>query len=175
MKKCTRCLKNLEDSNFNERAPGYLYRQCKECKSEVRKERFKNHPESKIKAMERSKKWYEENKEKALKRSKENHKKNTEKAKWHRLWYTHRLSKATYMSVLDVQNGVCAICKEDKRLYVDHDHSCCNSEMSCGQCIRGLICQKCNLFMHYVDRYMEYMDTAVEYAGSRIKNPDRRN
>lgn len=60
-----------------------------------------------------------------------------------------------YDAMLQMQNGVCAICKlpETARhrgrgaviaLAVDHDHRCCSGKTSCGKCIRGLLCDRCN-------------------------------
>lgn len=43
----------------------------------------------------------------------------------------------------------CSICgRKDRKLHVDHDHSCCpargGSARTCGKCVRGLICGPCN-------------------------------
>lgn len=61
------------------------------------------------------------------------------------------------------QKGRCKLCgmqgvlpaKWDKatKLVVDHDHSCCPGRETCGKCIRGLICDTCNLILgHYEKR-----------------------
>lgn len=34
-----------------------------------------------------------------------------------------------------------------KRIGVDHDHRCCPGPVSCGSCLRGLLCWSCNLHM----------------------------
>lgn len=59
------------------------------------------------------------------------------------------------------KNG-CQICKEtaEVNLHVDHDHSCCPSTGSCGKCVRGVICPRCNML---VDRY--------ERGKIRLDNP----
>lgn len=48
------------------------------------------------------------------------------------------------------KNG-CWICSATnsgvKRLHVDHDHKCCGAGISCGKCIRGIVCNKCNILI----------------------------
>jgi hypothetical protein len=39
----------------------------------------------------------------------------------------------------------CEACGSFDSLCVDHDHSCCPGQGSCGQCIRGVLCRMCNI------------------------------
>lgn len=56
-----------------------------------------------------------------------------------------------YEALLDAQDGTCALCSQTcstgKRLAIDHDHACCPGKKSCGQCIRGLLCFRCNCYL----------------------------
>lgn len=58
------------------------------------------------------------------------------------------LTTEQYQELSDKQNGVCAICKKPeiirRNLSIDHDHRCCPHHKSCGKCIRGLLCYRCN-------------------------------
>lgn len=59
----------------------------------------------------------------------------------------YKMSPARYRALLRAQGGVCAVCGGDNgghTLHVDHDHACCPGEMTCGQCVRGLLCFNCN-------------------------------
>ena len=60
------------------------------------------------------------------------------------LFYKYKLTVEQYDAMLANQGGACAICLEDRPLNVDHDHSCCPGERSCGKCVRGLLCRRCN-------------------------------
>ena len=61
------------------------------------------------------------------------------------------LTMADFDRMLAEQGGVCAICGATEpggqgKWHVDHDHSCCNTrKISCGKCIRGLLCSRCNI------------------------------
>lgn len=42
------------------------------------------------------------------------------------------------------------------QLTVDHDHSCCPGQFSCGRCIRGFLCFGCNVAVGMVKNRPEY-------------------
>jgi len=77
------------------------------------------------------------------------------------------LTPETYDNLLAKQGGVCALCgkppPDGKRLAVDHSHSCCPGETTCGECIRGLLCAAtCNRFLGWVDLNL---DAVLVYLG----------
>lgn len=69
--------------------------------------------------------------------------------RWAHLRKKYRLSQEQYAAMLAGQGGGCAICKSPSSggrgsFHVDHDHACCSGTGSCGSCIRGLLCLRCN-------------------------------
>lgn len=67
----------------------------------------------------------------------------------------YKMTVEQYDKMLADQGGVCKICgKEDdagKALAVDHDHRCCPTENTCGKCVRGLLCSRCNTALGIVE------------------------
>jgi hypothetical protein len=65
------------------------------------------------------------------------------------------------------QNHLCAICKKpeqnNRRLCIDHDHSCCPGRKSCGKCVRGLICTKCNKTLGMANDNVSLLQDMIDY------------
>jgi hypothetical protein len=58
----------------------------------------------------------------------------------------------------------CMICGSFDKLVVDHDHECCSTRnKSCGSCVRGILCTKCNIGIGHMDDDIERLLKAVEY------------
>lgn len=58
---------------------------------------------------------------------------------------TYNISADVYRRLYEEQGGRCAVygCRatgKTKALAVDHDHACCPGPVSCGRCVRGLLC-----------------------------------
>jgi hypothetical protein len=75
--------------------------------------------------------------------------------------------------MLEDQGHACAICREpfiEQRPRIDHDHNCCKVppngvSRSCGKCVRGLLCVRCNTWLGWMDKYGE-MAKAYQAPGS---------
>lgn len=61
-------------------------------------------------------------------------------------------------------NG-CMICGSHNKLVIDHDHSCCNKQnYSCGACVRGVLCDRCNIGLAHFEDNPEKLIKAAEYV-----------
>ena len=85
-------------------------------------------------------------------------------AQWRRAHKFARLgiTEAQFLAMLEAQGNACAICREPfedgQRICADHDHECCpvqvkQSAKTCGKCIRGLLCVRCNTHLGWMERY----------------------
>lgn len=79
------------------------------------------------------------------------------------------LSPEKTLDLLGEQDYLCKLCKnpfdmEGKRPFcVDHDHSCCSGEYTCGKCVRGLLCDPCNKGLGYFKDSPELLRKAASY------------
>lgn len=61
----------------------------------------------------------------------------------------------------------CAICGSIENRRIDHDHTCCGSvNGSCGKCIRGVLCNSCNV---RIGRLASVTSRDLEYIQSGIR------
>lgn len=73
--------------------------------------------------------------------------------------------------ILESQGGVCACCGTDKPgskgWCIDHDHACCpESGRSCGSCIRGILCSRCNLVLGSVEDRTDTLSSMIDYLSA---------
>lgn len=62
----------------------------------------------------------------------------------------YQLTAETFGAKLASQGGRCAICRTGdpgpSGWQLDHDHRCCGTrKKSCGKCLRGILCTRCNI------------------------------
>lgn len=74
-----------------------------------------------------------------------------------------KLSKDEYVDLL---SKGCSSCGSFEKLCVDHDHSCCPGQMTCGKCTRGVLCNECNT----AEGFLKTSDKAAKLLQYMIRN-----
>lgn len=69
--------------------------------------------------------------------------------------------------LVEAQGG-CAICgiakpETERGWHVDHDHACCTSYPTCGNCTRGILCHDCNVGLGHFRDDPNRLSSAIEY------------
>lgn len=88
--------------------------------------------------------YYKRNSVRIAARKRSHYRNNRDKARAYDLKHRYNLSIEEYIAILESQGGVCPGCGAEDPNQVDHDHSCCSGEKSCGKCVRGILCHRCN-------------------------------
>jgi hypothetical protein len=84
------------------------------------------------------------------------------------LRHSYHMSREQYDALLEKQNGGCAGCggqnPDHRKLAVDHDHKCCSGQKkSCGKCVRGLLCSRCNHCLGHAKDSVEILQSLIAY------------
>lgn len=77
------------------------------------------------------------------------------------------LSLDDLVALIDAQGGRCAVCLSDltsSKMDVDHDHACCSGPTTCGECVRGVLCARCNMALGLLGDDASVMTRAAEYV-----------
>lgn len=76
----------------------------------------------------------------------------------------YKISNTDFTALVLKQSGACAICGcFTEHLVVDHDHRCCPGRITCGKCVRGLLCRNCNIGIGYFNDNIGNLRTAISY------------
>lgn len=115
--------------------------------------------------------WYRANREHAAEYQRDYVAKNSDKvrsSRWKARLRNHGLTVEKYESWLVEQEYRCAICRTDEpgrsgTWHVDHDHECCAGDFSCGECVRGLLCNLCNCMLGFARDNPKSLRAAANY------------
>lgn len=63
----------------------------------------------------------------------------------------------------------CEVCGSTGKLVIDHDHSCCSGIITCGKCVRGMLCYRCNTAEGLLLSNPELAKALAEYMTRMVK------
>jgi hypothetical protein len=146
MKICTTCKtsKSLDDFHKNKRYKDGREYSCKSCVSLKGKKRYEH-------VIAINKRWYAENKDLG-------------KIRQRNIMNRYKMTVEQYDTML--LDG-CAVCGALENLVMDHDHECCPSKETCGNCIRGVLCWGHNIAdgqfrsIEEVEEYLKYRKSYI--------------
>ena len=144
-KYCPKCECDLpiDEFSWKSRSKGTRSSYCKKCNKEYNKQHYFSN-----KAMYKSKaRAYEE-------------------ANGGRLCLRYNITPEDFERMYSKYDGLCWVCKEEVATVVDHDHSCCSREGSCGKCVRGLLCHRCNTGIGFLRDSIVILKNAIIYLMS---------
>ena len=79
----------------------------------------------------------------------------------------YRMTLAQYEALWAAQGGTCAVCPAvlvvGGSTHVDHDHACCPGKYTCGKCVRGLLCTRCNMMLGFAKDNPEILEAGAAY------------
>jgi hypothetical protein len=82
-------------------------------------------------------------------------------------WKRHHLTEKEYNSLLNMFNGRCHVCREEEATSIDHDHTCCPQNRSCGKCVRGILCRGCNTALGSLKENNNTISNLLKYISPR--------
>ena len=93
----------------------------------------------------------------------------------------YSLSEKEMTLLLLRSGGICEICRDpatEGLLHVDHDHSCCNyprgaTIQSCGNCVRALLCRRCNLLVGAIENNIDLVEDVQKYLQDGVDGRHR--
>lgn len=156
----------------------YRKRNPEMIKEHAKRSREKN----KDKVRARQKQWREDNKDHVSAKGKKWYLANKDHQANVMMQRRVNMTLQQYDEMLASQNGGCAICGSTEshkgtrvvRFSVDHDRSCCPGDRSCGQCVRGLLCNHCNIGIGHLRDDIDLLEAAIDYLKRHREGANQR-
>jgi hypothetical protein len=84
------------------------------------------------------------------------------------LAYQYQMTDDQFKALMKTQGNKCPIClcvfdTLKVKPYIDHDHSCCAGQVTCGSCIRGILCNACNSLLGKLKDSTKALQRAIDY------------
>jgi Autographiviridae endonuclease VII len=159
MKRCKKCGLEKEFSRFDKhpRTLDGFKGSCKDCENAAWRARYASDSEFRNRKRLEGALWALRNPEKARAKRRRNY--TTEKGrKWNHK-HAYGLTPEQYAALLSSQGGICAVCKQQKRLVVDHDHKT--------GAVRGLLCYRCNTLVGVTENRNALSESIERYLTIR--------
>ena len=171
MKTCTKCQLDKPKSEFYERSPGILRKDCKECSKERTKKKRWEDPELRRKY---DRDYYKNNRDEMRKRDSERyHSKRKYDEKYilqkanQRHLKKYGISLSEKELLLNKQECKCMVCKNPLRFedsYTDHCHKT--------KKIRGILCLNCNILLGHAKDSVELLQSAINYLSYPLNHEE---
>lgn len=154
MKTCTKCRveQHLDEFHASRRARDGRRGICKLC------------------ALAAARQWYGANKERVAARPRQR----AYSEKWRRT-SRYGLAEGRFEEMLEEQGHACALCRAPfdleaprRQAHIDHEHACCPGQKSCGSCVRGLLCYRCNVCLPAAESDPGWLGRVAQYLGQSI-------
>lgn len=147
MSVCKRCggsISHLNKTGFCNRTP-----ECNTARRQANSERY--YANNKDSILRRQKEAYDRDSSRTLATCAEYRKNNPQKIRDSKRRSQYGLKPGEYDALVAAQEGRCRGCnRDDVKLHLDHDHACCPKLPTCGKCNRGLLCDRCNRAIGFV-------------------------
>lgn len=78
-------------------------------------------------------------------------------------YIVHHMTEDQYNQMLSLYDGKCHSCKDRLATNIDHNHSCCKGQRSCGKCIRGILCNQCNTALGLLQDSRQKIKNLLQY------------
>lgn len=85
------------------------------------------------------------------------------------------LSPEQYRDMIANGCEVCGKKEPEVKLCVDHDHSCCPGQYTCGKCVRGILCSSHNMILGQMKDNHEHLQAMAKYIRKITVWPDAPN